>query len=70
LQVRLDVQSFFFSGRFPRFVLAKSFNCFSDIDSAIFLEAPLKLLPFARALLAVGRDRTLSPHKSTLLLLR
>jgi hypothetical protein len=34
---------FFFSGSLPRFVFAKSSNCFSDIDSAISLEAPLRL---------------------------
>ena len=33
---------FFFLGRFFRLVLAKSFNCFSLIDSAICFDAPLR----------------------------
>ena len=32
----------FFFGRFFRLVLAKSFNCFSLIDSAICFDAPLR----------------------------
>ena len=34
---------FFFVGSFLRLVLARSRSCFSDIDSAIFLEGPFKL---------------------------
>jgi hypothetical protein len=34
---------FFFAGSFLRLVLARSRSCFSDIDSAIFLDGPFKL---------------------------
>jgi hypothetical protein len=34
---------FFFVGSFLRLVFARSRSCFSDIDSAIFLEGPFKL---------------------------
>ena len=34
---------FFFVGSFLRLVLAKSLSCFSDMDSAICFDAPLRL---------------------------
>ena len=40
---RNRVNYFFFVGSFLRLVLARSRSCFSDIDSAIFLEGPFKL---------------------------
>lgn len=39
----LPTTYFFFVGSFSRLVLARSRSCFSDIDSAIFLEGPFKL---------------------------
>ena len=40
---RCRANYFFFVGNFLRLVLARSRSCFSDIDSAIFLEGPFKL---------------------------
>ena len=40
---RSPEQNYFFVGRFLRFVPAKSFSCFLVIESAICLDAPLRL---------------------------
>ena len=45
---------FFFVGSFLRLVLARSRSCFSDIDSAIFLEGPFKLDFFCSPRLAAS----------------